>query len=197
MVKLNGKLLHCTPVHASSVRLLKQSASVFRKSETQRLVEREIKLPANRGGDSVASFVVKAPISLASEKKGEIWKIVAKTEIVSDRSEPLVLENVPLITRKPSANQWVENNIAARPGDASGTKAECHEFRSAWRWYRRVWSLTVGEHGRGSIGLVCSDKGESPDIGQTVECPHVRIGQQDFSLYLIPVSPALWTEVAG
>ncbi|KAK1136030.1 hypothetical protein K0M31_000599, partial [Melipona bicolor] len=88
----------------------------------------------------------------------------------------------------------VENNIAARPGDGDGggTKAECHEFRLAWRWYRRVWSLTIGEH-----GPVCSDKGESPDIGQTVECPHVRIGQQDFSLYLLPVSSALWTEVAG
>lgn len=33
-----------------------------------------------------------------------------------------------------------------------------------------------------SIGLVCSDKGESPDIGRTVECsPHARVGQQDFS----------------
>ncbi|KOX70735.1 hypothetical protein WN51_02159 [Melipona quadrifasciata] len=137
-----------------------------------------------------------------SEKKGEIWKIAAKTEIVSDRSEPLVLENVPLITRKPSANQWVshyhanlgqtsnvtdneerrvENNIAW-PGDGGGTKAECHEFRVAWRWYRRVWSLTIGEH-----GPVCSDKGESPDIdssgwaflARSIEIPRTRVQHKD------------------
>lgn len=40
-----------------------------------------------------------------------------------------------------------------------------------------------------SIGLVCFDKGESPDIGRTVECslpPHARVGQQDFSLLPYP-----------
>lgn len=49
-----------------------------------------------------------------------------------------------------------------------------------------------------SIGLVCFDKGESPDIGRTVECslPPTLVSNNKISLcYLIPASSALWTEV--
>lgn len=70
--------------------------------------------------------------------------------------------------------------------------------RISLAWFRRwSWTDAAQRTERGRICPVCSDKGESPDIGQTVECLHIRVGQQDFSLYLIPVSSALWTEVAG
>lgn len=49
-----------------------------------------------------------------------------------------------------------------------------------------------------SIGLVCPDKGESPDIGRTVECLPTLASDNKISLrYLIPASSALWTEVDG